>query len=120
VVFTKPHLDVAELVGAQVSAFFERLHEAGAFGSRPMAESFFVITDGRGRPEVAGPTGLALLIGFAGVRRREFHSFRIMHSTSGSKVCPVSLNRLNAAQYSPEELEWVEKLASQLRPGEPV
>jgi hypothetical protein len=114
VVFTKPHMDVAELVTVQVSAFFERLHEAGAFGSRPMVESFFVICDSRVRPEGAGPKGFALLIGFAGVRRREFHSFRITQSTSGSNVAPVSLNRLNAAQYSPEELEWVDNLANQL------
>lgn len=114
VVFTKPHMDVAELVTVQVSAFFERLHEAGAFGSRPMVESFFVICESRVRPEGAGPKGFALLIGFAGVRRREFHSFRITQSTSGSNVAPVSLNRLNAAQYSPEELEWVDNLAIQL------
>ncbi len=34
----------------------------------------------------------------------------------GSQVQPVSLNRLNSAQYSPAELEWVDSLASQLRP----
>jgi len=28
----------------------------------------------------------------------------------------VSLNRSNLADYSPEELEWVDKLASQLEP----
>jgi hypothetical protein len=113
----EPHLGAAELVAAQVRAFFEHLHEAGAFGARPIEESFFVIGDDRvnllGR-EPAG--GFQFLIGFAAVRRREFHSFRIAHSASGSKVTQVTLNRLNAAQYSPEELEWVEQLASQLRP----
>ena len=44
----------------------------------------------------------------------EFHTFRISHSASGSKVRPVSLNRSSLADYSPEELKWVDKLASQL------
>ena len=56
-----------------------------------------------------------LLIGFAAVRRREFHSFRIAHSASGSKVTPASLNLLNFAQFSPAELAWVDRLASQLK-----
>jgi hypothetical protein len=43
-----------------------------------------------------------------------FHSFRIAHSASGSKVVSVSLNRLNAAHYSPAELEWVDNLARSL------
>jgi Bacteriophage tail sheath protein len=115
-VSAKPQLDVAELAAAQVRAFFERLHEAGAFGARPMDESFFVIceTHVKAGREPAGE--FQLLIGFAAARRREFHSFRIAHSASGSKVTQVTLNRLNAEQYSPEELEWVEKLANQLRP----
>jgi hypothetical protein len=37
-----------------------------------------------------------------------------MHSASGSKIVPVSLNRLNDANYSPAELEWVDKLARSL------
>lgn len=125
VVSAEPRFSVAEVVAAQVRAFFERLHEAGAFGDRPLDESFFVICDGRvndgGRPissegECAGVGEFQLLVGFAAARRREFHSFRIAHSASGSKVSPISLNRLNSVHYSPEELEWVEKLADQLRP----
>jgi hypothetical protein len=59
---------------------------------------------------------LELLIGFAAARKAEFHSYRISQSASGSKVQPVSLSRLNCAQYSPEELKWVDKLANQLQP----
>jgi hypothetical protein len=55
-----------------------------------------------------------LVIGFAAARRPGFHSFRIVHSPAGSKVGPVSLNRLSAGQYSPAELEWVESLARSL------
>jgi hypothetical protein len=80
-----------------------------------------VICDDRVKAGRESAGEFELLIGFAAVRRREFHSFRIAHSASGSKVSQVTLNLLNTAQYSPEELEWVEKLASQLRPpGEPV
>jgi len=55
-----------------------------------------------------------LLIGFAARAKPGFHSFRIVHSASGSKVTPVSLNRLSSGQYSPAELEWVESLARRL------
>ena len=111
------HLDVAELAVTQVRHFFERLYDAGAFGARPIEEAFFVICDGRVNPEVyADSCEFHLLIGFAAVRRREFHSFRIAHSASGSKITPASLNQLNSAQFSPAELEWVERLAGQLKP----
>jgi hypothetical protein len=117
VVLTRPHRDVAEQAAAQVRAFFERLHDAGAFGTRTMEESFFVICDHRVNTAESAPAGdFQIVIGFAAARRREYHSFRISHSASGSKVSPVSLNRLNTAQYSPEELDWVDDLATQLRP----
>jgi hypothetical protein len=54
------------------------------------------------------------VIGFAAGGAREFHCFRIVHSVAGSKVTPCA-NPLNATDYSPEELAWVDKLASQLR-----
>jgi phage tail sheath protein FI len=117
VVHTRPHRDVAEQAAAQVRAFFERLHDAGAFGTRTMEESFFVICDHRVNSADSAPDGdFQIIIGFAAARRREYHTFRISHSVSGSKIAPVSLNRLNSAHYSPEELDWVEGLANQLRP----
>jgi uncharacterized protein len=117
VVLTRPHRDVTEQATAQVRAFFERLHDAGAFGTRIMEESFFVICDHRvNSVETAPAGGFQIVIGFAAARRREYHSYRIAHSASGSKITPVSLNRLNAAQFSPEELDWVDSLANQLRP----
>jgi hypothetical protein len=101
-----PRIEVAELAAAQVRAFFESLHEAQAFGARPMKDAFFVICDQRSE--------FQLLIGFAAVRKPGMHTFRIVHSASDSKVIPVSLNRLSSAQYSPAELEWVEGLARRL------
>jgi phage tail sheath protein FI len=117
VVHTRPHRDVTEQAAAQVRAFFEFLHDAGAFGTRTMEESFFVICDQRVNSVESAPAGdFQMVIGFAAARRREYHSFRVSHSASGSKVSPVSLNRLNRAQYSPEELDWVDNIANQLRP----
>ncbi len=104
-----PQVDVAETVTAQTRIFFEQLYEGGAFAARRMEEAFFVVCDARSNE-------FQLLIGFAATRRMEFHSFRISHSASGSKVQPVSLDRANLAEYCPAELEWVDKLASQLEP----
>lgn len=118
VILAQPHQEVAQSAAGQVSAFFEQLHHAGAFGDRSMEESFIVICDSRvNSAQTAAATEFQLVIGFAAARRGEFHSFRIVHSATGSKITPVSLNRLNSAQYSPEELEWVDNLAKQLGAG---
>lgn len=106
---------VAALVVRQVSAFFGALYEAGGFGARSMEEAFFVICDARVNPQISPSRTFNLVIGFAAPRHGEFHSFRISHSLSGSTVSPASVNRLNALQCSPEELEWVDRLAGQLR-----
>ena len=117
VALAQPHVDVTDMVTAQVRAFFEQLHEAGAFGTRALEESFYVICDRRSAAaSAAGPHEFQLVIGFAAAREQEFHSYRISQSAAGSKVQPVSLNRLNYTQYSPEELNWVDNLAGQLRP----
>jgi len=114
-------LGVAERVAAQVRTFFEGLYESGAFAARRMEEAFFVVCDRRINTAVSAAAGahaneFRLLIGFTFRGRADFHSFRISHSAAGSKVQPVTLNRLNLAEYCPEELEWVDRLASQLEP----
>jgi len=106
VAMVRPHLETAELVAAQVRAFMEGLYEEQAFGARRMQDAFFVVCDQRSE--------FHLVIGFAGRATHGFHSFRIVHAASGSRVAPVSLNRLNTANYSPAELEWVEGLARSL------
>jgi phage tail sheath protein FI len=117
VVLTQPGAEVAELATAQVQDFFERVHAAGAFGARDLEESFFVICDKRVNPiEGTAPNSFQIVVGFAAVRRGEFHSFRISHSAAGSKVTPVSLNRLNMIESSPADLEWIDALANRLRP----
>ena len=90
----RPRLDVGGLVEIQVRNFFERLHASGAFGARPRDEAYFVICDDRVNPVAdADACEFHVLIGFAAVRRREFHSFRIAHSASGGRILPASLNR---------------------------
>ncbi len=127
VVFAQPHVEVAELVAARVRAFFEHLHDAGAFGARRMEESFYVICDQRvnspgtavlrgAAADGAAPGEFQLVIGFAASRKAEFHSFRISHSAARSQVKRVSFNRWNVAGFSPAELEWVDQLADQLQP----
>jgi phage tail sheath protein FI len=107
--------EVAETLTAQVRSFFEGLHAAGTFGSRPMDDAFFVICDTRvnGSRE-KGSGEVRFVIGFAASRDHEFHSFRISHSAAGGKIQPVSLNRLNFSQYSPADLEGVDRIARSL------
>jgi len=120
-VVTAPRTEIAERLTAQVRAFFEALHEAGAFGPRRSEDSYFVICDERVNHSQAVAAAHAMnevqfVIGYAASREHEFHCFRVAQSAAGSKVQPVSLNRLNFAKYSPAELEWVESIASQLQP----
>lgn len=106
VAMAPPRAEVADAVASQVRAFFETLYDNQAFGTRRMQDAFLVLCDQRSE--------FQLVIAFAARAMPGFHSFRIAHSPSGSKVMPVSLNRLNAANYSPAELEWVENLARSL------
>jgi len=108
--------DVADTLSAQVRVFFEQLCETGTFGSRRSDDAFFVICDERVNAVWAQGSGeVQFVIGFASSREHEFHCFRISQSAAGSKIQPVSLNRLNFSQYSPAELEWVDSLAVQLQ-----
>ncbi|MGD0491873.1 MAG: hypothetical protein ABSC32_10015 [Steroidobacteraceae bacterium] len=112
VIAAGPGPETAHLVTAQVRGFFEDLFESGAFGARRREESFYVVCDRR-RGE---PGEFHFLIGFAAVRPMEFHGYRISHSASGTKVQPASLTRATLAEFCPEELDWVDKLATQLEP----
>jgi uncharacterized protein len=115
-VTAEPGVDIAQIVAAQTRLFFEHLYEAGAFGARRREESFYVVCDRRTNAGSAHPGEFQFLIGFAATRRMEFHGYRISHSASGTKVQTASLNRSKLAEFCPEELEWVDKLATQLEP----
>jgi phage tail sheath protein FI len=114
-----PHVDIADVVTTEVRIFFEELYDAGAFAGRLRAEAFFVICNRRMVSGDADHAEFHFLIGFAAGRRGEFHSYRIAHGASGSKVQRVTLNRASLAEYHPEELEWVDRLAQQLVPSAP-
>jgi len=108
--------DVAETLISQVRAFLEGLCEAGAFGSRRADDAFFVICDQRVNASWSQGSGeVQFVIGFAASREHEFHCFRVSQSAAGGRIQPVSLNRLNFSQYSPAELEWVDKMADRLQ-----
>jgi len=109
-----PANDTAELVATQVRVFFEGLFVAGAFGSRRVEDAFFVVCDERANTKGGSPQEFQFLVGFAAARNNDYHSFRISHGPSGTRIQPVSLNRWNFAPYSPAELEWVDKIAMQL------
>jgi hypothetical protein len=102
----EPNVEAAERAASQVRAFFEALHGAQAFGTRRLQDAFFVGCEQRSE--------FQLVFGFAARAKPGIHSFRIVHSASGSRVLPISLNRLNGGQFSPAELEWVENLAQSL------
>jgi phage tail sheath protein FI len=109
--------EVADMLCAQVRAFFEGLHQSGTFGPRRPEDALFVICDARiNNPQALSGGEIQFVIGFAASREHEFHCFRISQSSAGSKVQPVSINRLNFSQYSPAELEWVDSIAIQLEP----
>jgi hypothetical protein len=112
VIGAQPGPETAHRVTAQVRAFFEELHESGAFGTRRREASFYVVCDRRR----GAPGEFHFLIGFAAVRPMEFHGYRIAHSASATKVQPASLTRATLAEFCPEELDWVDKLATQLQP----
>ncbi len=110
-----PQMDLAEAVSTQTRIFFEQIYEAGAFAGRRIEEAFFVICDRRFNSPGGARTGeFRFVIGFAAARGTDFHTYRICHSASGSSVQSVSLNRGNLPEFCPEELKWVENLASQL------
>jgi phage tail sheath protein FI len=113
----EPASEAAQIVATQVRNFFDHLHEAGAFGTRPREESFYVICDRRFNAADGERQGeFQFLIGFAATRRKEFHTYRISHSPAGSRVTPASLNRSKLAEFCPQELEWIDRLANQLQP----
>jgi hypothetical protein len=107
--------EVCETIAARVRNFFAGLLEVGTFGARRLEDAFFVICDERvNNPSAVSRGEIQFVIGFAASREHEFHCFRVSQSAAGSKVQPVSLNRLAISQYSPAELEWVDSIARSL------
>jgi hypothetical protein len=110
----KPDHEAAEMLNTQVRTFLENLFVAGAFGTRRIDDAYFVLSDSRAVTRDARADEFQFLIGFAASREQEYHCYRISHSALGARVQPVSLNRMNYAQYSPAEIEWVDEMAAKL------
>ena len=110
-----PRVEIGELVAQRVRVFFEHLFVAGAFGTRRVDEAFFVLCDKRAASKDRVPGDFQFLIGFSAAHSHDLHSFRITHGPQGTRVQPVTINRLNFAPYSPAELEWVDRIARQLK-----
>lgn len=122
VMFSHATQATAEAVAARVGAFFESLHDQGAFGTRSMADSFSVITDARAdqdTPAAAMATephhSFKFLIGFSGMRSGQLHGFRIMHTLAGAVISPASLSLSELGSLHPLDAQWVETLATPLR-----
>ncbi len=84
----------------QVATFLEGLARERAFPSHEGMQSWFSICDER----VNAPQQLRevnLLFGFAAVRESEWHCWLVTHGPHGSRVQPVSLNRLRSAGGRP-------------------
>lgn len=110
--------DAARRVEAEVREFLGDLHRAGAFADRSVEDAFFVICDARVNADgAARDRRFDLLIGLAAARIGEFRTWRIAHTADRSGVRTVTLNRLHDLRFSPEELEWADRLAHRLQSG---
>jgi hypothetical protein len=113
----RPPIDVGAVVEAQVRAFLERLRESGCFADRLAEDAYYVVCDGRLNARQAPDADtFHLLVGFAAERPGEFHSYRISHTPAGSEIHPVTLNRLSRQPCSPDDTQWVDRLARDLDP----
>jgi phage tail sheath protein FI len=91
----------------QVDTFLAELDRDGAFIGRSPEDAYVVVCDERINVESDGT--LNILVGFAAARAGEFHSYLISHQAAGSRVRPVTINRLESGGRTLEEEmeEWV-------------
>ncbi len=100
VLFERPGPALWWRVERQVADFLRELEGDGAFPSRPTGQAWFSICDQRVNP----PRQLRevrLLFGFAALREGEWHCWLVTHGAHGSRIQPVSLNRLQSAGGRP-------------------
>ena len=87
-----------------VETFLEVLVDQGAFASADSGDRYFVICDERvNRPDTIADGRLNLLFGFATSRPGEFDAWLVTHHPAGSRVRPVSVNRLATSR---QRVEW--------------
>jgi hypothetical protein len=89
----------------QVTHFFTDLREGGAFSAAPKDQAFLVICDERINEPSPDAKEINILVQFAANHIDSFHSFMVTHTTHGSRVRPVVINRLEASLIASSELE---------------
>ncbi|MDE2295596.1 MAG: hypothetical protein KGL36_09090 [Gammaproteobacteria bacterium] len=98
-------------IDAQVREFLGDLYRSGAFRGRGPDDAYFVVCD---ESLNAAARGLTFLVGLAAARAGEFHAYRIVQTPAGGDAQPVTVNRWRDARFTPEQIEWVDRLASRL------
>ena len=81
---------------AQLAAFLGELESGGAFAGGGGEPPWFVVCDERINRACERERGVVnLLFGFSADRPRHYHSWLVSHRAGGSRVKPVTLNRLH-------------------------
>ena len=89
----------------QITQFFTELRAAGAFAAAPKDQAFLVICDERINEPSVTAKEINILIQFAANHIDSYHSFMITHTSQGSRVRPIVINRLEASLLVSSELE---------------
>ena len=100
VLFEPPGPDTWRRLEAQVGDFLAGLERQGAFPGALPDQAWFAISDERVNPE-RQVAGVQVLFGYAAGREGEWHCWLLSHGAQGSRVQPVSLNRLHSAGGRP-------------------
>ena len=100
VLFEQPGPVVWFRAEQQVAQFLSSLARDAAFPTRPGAQPWFSICDHRVNP-TPEQRDVNLLFGFAAFREGDWHCWLVSHGARGSRVQPVSLNRLQSAGGRP-------------------
>jgi phage tail sheath protein FI len=100
VLFEPPGTETWQRLEAQVAEFLGALEREGAFPAGPPGQSWFAICDERVNPE-RQLTDVQVLFGYAASREGEWQCWLLSHGAQGTRVQPVSLNRLHSAGGRP-------------------
>jgi hypothetical protein len=88
---------------AQLAAFFASLDEEGAFPDAPAAARWFVVCDERINRAQERERGVVnLLFGFSAGRAGRIHAYLLTHRAGGSRIKPVTINRLHGGHVQGE------------------
>lgn len=93
-----------EKLRRQIQDFLVDLRAAGAFSAAPERQAFLVVCDERLNDE-AHPAVTRILVQFASLHGGGYHSYLIQHSTKGTDVRPVTVNRFESSLVVSDELE---------------